>query len=132
MDHANIELPSNRKFGLFFTLIFLIAAIYFYLYDHEILSYIFGLLVVTFLVISIYNPKVLAPLNIIWMRFGFLIGKIISPIVMGVIFFGIFTPLAIIMRLFGRDELNLRYKKNDSDWVKRKQGLQVTLFKNQF
>tara|TARA_B000000609_G_C24052893_1_gene282254 strand:+ start:151 stop:549 length:399 start_codon:yes stop_codon:yes gene_type:complete len=132
MDHTNIELPSNRKFGLFFTLIFLIAAIYFYLYDHEILSYIFGLLVVTFLVISIYNPKVLAPLNIIWMRFGFLIGKIISPIVMGVIFFGIFTPLAIIMRLFGRDELNLRYKKNDSDWVKRKQGLQVTLFKNQF
>jgi hypothetical protein len=132
MDHTNIELPSNRKFGLFFTLIFLIAAIYFYLDDHEILSYIFGLLVVTFLVISIYNPKVLAPLNIIWMRFGFLIGKIISPIVMGVIFFGIFTPLAIIMRLFGRDELNLRYKKNDSDWVKRKQGPQVTLFKNQF
>ena len=132
MDHTNIELPSNRKFGLFFTLIFLIAAIYFYLDDYEILSYIFGLLVVTFLVISIYNPKVLAPLNIIWMRFGFLIGKIISPIVMGVIFFGIFTPLAIIMRLFGRDELNLRYKKNDSDWVKRKQGPQVTLFKNQF
>lgn len=132
MDHTNIELPSNRKFGLFFTLIFLIAAIYFYLDDYEILSYIFGLLVVTFLIISIYNPKVLAPLNIIWMRFGFLIGKIISPIVMGIIFFGIFTPLAIIMRLFGRDELNLRYKKNDSDWVKRKQGLQVTLFKNQF
>ena len=132
MDHTNRELPSNRKFGLFFTLIFLIAAIYFYLDDYEILSYIFGLLVVTFLIISIYNPKVLAPLNIIWMRFGFLIGKIISPIVMGIIFFGIFTPLAIIMRLFGRDELNLRYKKNDSDWVKRKQGLQVTLFKNQF
>lgn len=132
MDHTNIELPSNRKFGLFFTFIFLIAAIYFYLDDHEILLYIFGLLVITFLVTSIFNPKVLSPLNIIWMRFGFLIGKIIGPIVMGVIFFGIFTPLAIIMRLFGRDELNLRYKKNDSDWVKRKQGPQVTLFKNQF
>ena len=92
MDHTNIELPSNRKFGLFFTLIFLIAAIYFYLYDHEILLYIFGLLVVTFLVISIFNPKVLAPLNIIWMRFGFLIGKIISPIVMGVIFSLEFLP----------------------------------------
>ena len=66
------------------------------------------------------------------MSFGFLLGIIVSPIIMGLIFFGIFTPIAILMRLFGRDELRLRFKKQSSHWVIKDNDLQSETFKQQF
>ena len=81
---------------------------------------------------TIIKPDTLLPLNKLWMRFGLLLGMIISPIVMGVIFFVIFTPIALIMRLFGRDELRLQFNKQSSHWVGRTDEAQPVTFKNQF
>ena len=73
--------------------------------------YILGAIFGIFLIITITNADALLPLNKLWMKFGILLGMIISPIIMGIIFFVIFTPIAILMRLSGRDELRLRLKK---------------------
>jgi hypothetical protein len=78
------------------------------------------------------NPNILRPLNLIWMSLGLVLGTFISPIVMGIIFFFIFTPISILMRLIGRDELNLRFKKKQSYWIKRTSMDQNSSFKNQF
>jgi len=96
------------------------------------MAYILGALCGTFLVITIINAKILLPLNKLWMKFGILLGMIVSPIIMGIIYFGIFTPIAIIMRLAGRDELRLRLKKQKTHWINRKILNKVDSFKNQF
>ncbi len=111
MKLSEVNLPSNRKFGFFFITIFLLASCYSYYIDNEIMVYILGTLCGIFLILTIINPKVLLPLNKLWMKFGILLSKIMSPIVMGLIFFGIFTPIAIFTRLLGRDELRLNLKK---------------------
>jgi hypothetical protein len=66
------------------------------------------------------------------MRLGFLLGKIISPIILGVIFFGLITPYGIVMRMFGRDELNLKKIKNKSYWINRSNISSQINFKKQF
>jgi len=132
MKSPEIKLPSNHKFGFFFSIIFLLASLYSYYIDSEIMAYVLGALCGTFLVITIINAKILLPLNKLWMKFGVLLGIIISPIIMGVIFFGIFTPIAIIMRLAGRDELHLRFKKKKTHWINRKNLNKFDTFKNQF
>ena len=132
MKLSDIKLPSNRKFGFFFTTIFLLASLYSYYIDSEIMVYVLSVLCVTFLVITIINPKILLPLNKLWMKFGVLLGMIISPIIMGIIFFGIFTPIAIIMRLAGRDELRLRFHKQKTHWINRKTLNKVDSFKKQY
>jgi hypothetical protein len=115
-----LKLPTNKKFGFFFTAIFLIATTYFYI-NNASSSIVSTLSVVTlsFLVATLVNPDVLLPLNRLWMRFGLLLGMIISPIVMGIIFFGLFTPMSLIMVLFRRDELRLRFKNKKTHWILR-------------
>ena len=108
MNFSEIKLPSNRKFGFFFTAIFLVITIYLYYINSE-LVYIYGIICFVFLIVTILKANALLPLNKLWMRFGILLGMIISPIIMGIIYFGIFTPIAIIMRLFGRDELRIKF-----------------------
>ena len=66
------------------------------------------------------------------MKFGILLGMIVSPIIMGIIFFGIFTPIAILMRFSGRDELRLRFKKQKTHWINRKTLTVIDSFKKQF
>ena len=132
MSFADIQLPSNRKFGLFFTAVFLIASFYFHYSNSPVLDYLFGTLAIIFLAISIINADVLLPLNRLWMGFGLLLGKIVNPLILGVIFFGIFSPIAIFMRIFGRDELRLRFKKQNKHWVKRRLEEQSNSFENQF
>jgi hypothetical protein len=132
MKSPEIKLPSNHKFGFFFSAIFLLASLYSYYIDTEIIAYVLGALCGTFLVITIINAKILLPLNKLWMKFGVLLGMIVSPIIMGIIYFVIFTPIAIIMRLSGRDELRLRLKKQKTHWINRKTLNEVDSFKNQF
>jgi hypothetical protein len=132
MKLSEVKLPSNRKFGFFFSTIFLLASLYSYYIDSEIMAYVLGTLCGIFLVITIINAKILLPLNKLWMKFGVLLGMIVSPIIMGIIFFGIFTPIAIIMRLAGRDELRLRFKKKKTYWIKRKTSIEIDSFKKQF
>ena len=108
------ELPSNRKFGFFFTAVFLIAAIYSHYVNSDAWVYILCALSASFLIITLVSADTLLPLNKLWMRFGLLLGMIASPIVMGVIFFGLFTPISFLIRLSGRDELRLKFTKKKS------------------
>ena len=112
MKNTKLKLPSNKKFGYFFCFVFFISWIYLYSTSASkellfLLAFVFFL----FLSISIFNPNLLLPLNRLWMRLGIILGKIVSPIILGLIFFCLFTPYGIIMRIFGRDELNLKHGK---------------------
>ena len=132
MKFAEVELPSNRKFGLFFTFVFLIVAGYFYINNSTIVAYVFFILAVAFYLVTLFRDIILLPLNNLWMRFGLLLGMIVSPIVFGIIFFGLFTPIAFIMRLSGRDELRLKFRKQPSHWLSRSEPIHSDSFKRQF
>ena len=119
MNFSEIELPSNKKFGYFFTVIFLLIAAYYYFSNNLIVAYILLGIGCIFLLITFTNDNLLLPLNKLWMRFGMLIGMIVSPVVMGIIFFGLFTPMSLTMRLFGRDELRIRFKHKATHWILR-------------
>ncbi len=132
MNFSDIELPSNRKFGIFFTTVFGIVAAYLYYINTPEWSYIIGCISLVFLIVTIIKVDALLPLNKLWMRFGLLLGMIVSPMVLGIIFFGMFTPVAILMRLFGRDELHLRMKNETTYWISRKNTKESNSFENQF
>jgi hypothetical protein len=132
MNSSDIVLPSNRKFGSFFTILFLVAAGYFFLNKSVIASYTSITLAVAFFIATLVKANALLPLNKLWMRFGFLLGTIVSPIILGLIFFVLFTPIAFLMRLCGRDELRLKFKKKSSHWIKRDMLVQAESFKRQF
>ena len=132
MINSDIKLPSNHKFGYFFTFIFLIASIYFFLKEINIGFYILGTCSLVFFLVTLFKAEILRPFNKLWMSFGLVLGMIVSPIVMGVIFFAIFTPIAILMRLFGRDELLLQFKTKPSYWNKRHEDIYSNSFRSQF
>ena len=132
MKFAETELPSNRKFGVFFTFVLAIAATYLYYSSNVSWAYVFIAAASILLLITLIKNDVLLPLNKLWMHFGLLLGMIISPIVLGIIFFGLFTPIAILMRLSGRDELRLKFTKKTSHWVSRSEPIKSESFKQQF
>ena len=133
MNLSEIELPSNRKFGFFFTAIFLSASAYFYVGERLVLVYPLVSVGFLFLLVTLIKADLLLPLNKLWMRLGLLLGMIVSPIVLGVIFFGLFTPISLAMRLAGRDELRLRFREKTSHWILRKSSqTQSDPFKHQF
>jgi polyferredoxin len=133
MNLSNMELPSNKRFGFFFSGVFFIASAYFHLEESVAASYSFATLGLLLLIVTIIKADVLLPLNRLWMQFGLLLGMIVSPIVLGVIFFGLFTPISLVTRLFGRDELRLRFEKKNSHWISRdSSNTQSNTFKNQF
>ncbi|MDC3221721.1 SxtJ family membrane protein [Planktomarina sp.] len=132
MDFREIALPSNRKFGSFFSAVFAIACAYFFLKNNIAMACLFALLAAVFFLITIFKDDVLEPMNRLWMRLGLLLGMVVSPIVLGVVFFCLFTPVAFVMRLFGRDELKLCFISKASYWIKRDSVSQSNSFKNQF
>ena len=132
MKFSEIELPSNRKFGFFFTFVFSVAAAYFYYSADVSWAYVFVAAASIFLLITLIKNDALLPLNKLWMRFGLILGMIVSPIVLGIIFFGLFTPIAMLMRLGGRDELRLKLTKRASHWILRNELIKPESFKHQF
>ena len=132
MKFSEIELPSNRKFGIFFTFVFAVVAAYFYNSDIMTWAYLFSATSLIFLVITLVKDELLLPFNKLWMRFGLLLGIIVSPIVLGIIFFGLFMPIATIMRVSGRDELKLKLSGKASHWISRSEPIKSDSFKNQF
>ena len=132
MKNLEIELPSNRKFGYFFTFVFAAAAAYFYYSATLSWAYVFIVAALAFLLVTLTKSDALLPLNKLWMRFGLLLGMIVSPIVFGIIFFGLFTPIAILMRLSGRDELCLKFTQKASHWISREEPIKSESFKQQF
>ena len=132
MNFSDVKLPSNRKFGFFFTFVFALATAYFYNTTNFLLAYIFGSLSSLFLFFTIVKDDIFLPLNKLWMRFGILLNMIISPIILGIIYFGLFTPIAIVLKLSGRDELRLKFKKKQSYWISRSELIKPESFKQQF
>ncbi len=132
MNFSEIKLPSNRKFGFFFAFVFAVAAAY--LYQSAVINWAYVLFSIAaiFLVVTLVKSDALLPLNKLWMRFGLLLGMIVSPIVLGIIFFGLFTPIAVFMRLSGRDELRLKFNNRVSHWITRSEPIKPESFKNQF
>ena len=125
----DIKISSNRSFGIVFFVVFLLIALYPFTYGGEIR--IWSLIIsLIFLILGLFNSTILSPLNKIWFKFGLFLGKIVSPLIMGIIFFLVVTPIGFIMRLLGKDVLNLKYSKNKSYWIE-KNGPKSKM-KNQF
>ena len=125
----DIKISSNKSFGIVFFIVFILIALYPLLNDQEIR--IWALIIsAVFLILGLLKSKLLTPLNKLWFRFGIFLGKIISPIIMGFIFFLVVTPIGFLMRLLGKDVLNLKYNKKRSYWIE-KDGPKSKM-KNQF
>ena len=113
-----IKLGSNRSFGIVFFVVFLLIAIY-PLLNHGDIRLWSLLLSLIFLILGLVNSNILTPLNKIWFRFGIFLGKIISPLIMGLIFFLVVTPIGLIMRTLKKDILALKYGEQKSYWIEK-------------
>ena len=130
MDNKNIKISSNRSFGLVFFAFFLIISLWPLINDAEIR--IWSLIIsIIFLLLGLFNSKILTPLNKLWFKFGIILGKFVAPIVMGIVFFLVVTPTGIIMRLTGKNLLGLKKDiKKNTYWIKKNNYL--SSMKNQF
>jgi cytochrome c oxidase subunit IV len=118
MKKNEIKISSNKSFGIVFFIFFLIVSI-FPLIDGEKIK-VWSLIVsLIFLILGLINSKFLTPLNRAWFKFGILLGNFVSPIIMGVVFFLIVTPTSIIMKLLGKNLLNLKRTKKRTYWIER-------------
>ena len=122
-------MSTNKSFGIVFFIVFLILAVY-PLINGKSINVSLLVISLIFLVLGLTNSKLLTPLNKIWFKFGILLGKIISPIIMGMIFFLLVTPIGIIMRLLKKDVLNLKLNNNRSYWIEK--SAVKSKFKDQF
>ena len=113
-----IKLPSNRNFGIVFSIVFLIIAIWPILNQNEIRiwSIIISLI---FLILGLINSKFLSPLNKVWFKFGLILGSLIAPIVMGIVFFLVVTPTGLIMKALCKDLFGLKRNKNNTYWLEK-------------
>ena len=129
-SNYNIKISSNRSFGIVFFVVFLFIALYPITYSEDIR--IWSLIIsFIFIILGLLNSKILTPLNKLWFKFGVILGKIISPIIMGTIFFLVVTPIGLIMKVLGKDLLRLKYKKKDNTYWIKKNGPKSKM-KNQF
>ncbi len=118
MKRTEIKISSNKSFGVVFFIVFLIVSIYPLINNGELR--IWSLITaIIFLILGLINSKILTPLNKLWFKFGLLLGKVISPLVMGIIFFIVVTPTALIMRIIGKDLLNLKFNNKKSYWIEK-------------
>lgn len=126
-------IPTNRIFGWFFAAVFAVVAAYTYLKGWNTATLVALLSASLFTAATLFVPRVLAPLNRLWYEFGILLGKIVSPIVLGMIFIILITPVSIITRLFGRDELKIKKRYEKSYWIDRSPpGPPSDSFNNQY
>ena len=130
VDSDKIKISSNRSFGLLFFVVFLIVSLW--PLTHEGSIRIWSVIVsAVFLILGLINSRLLTPLNVLWFKLGMILGAIISPIVMGIIFFLVVTPIGFILRIMGKDLLNKKYeKKKETYWIKR--NASIGTMKRQF
>ena len=129
MKKNNIEIGSNKSFGVVFFIFFLIVSTFPLLDDGEIRIWAI-IFAVIFLILGLLNSSILTPLNKVWFKFGILLGVFISPIVMGIVFFTVVTPTSLIMRLSGKNLLGLKKNNKISYWIEK--PLIKSKMKNQF
>ena len=125
----DVKIGSNKSFGIVFFIVFLIISLYPMLGGDTLRMWSLAISII-FLILGLLNSKILSPLNKLWFKFGIFLGKIISPFIMGIIFFFVVTPIGYLMRLFKKDVLSLKFNDNKSYWVE-KNGPKSKM-KNQF
>ena len=114
----DVKISSNRSFGVVFFVVFLLIALYPVINNEEIRAW--SLIVsLIFLVLGLLDSKILNPLNQIWFKFGVFLGRIISPLIMAIIFFFVVTPIGLVMRTLRKDILNLRYNTKKTYWIEK-------------
>ena len=129
MNNHNIKISSNKNFGIVFFVFFFIIGFYPIFKGNDIRLWSVSIAII-FLVLGIINSSILSPLNKLWFKFGLFLGKIVSPIVMGIIFFLVITPTSLLLKLFGKDILNLKKNKSNSYWIEKKGPKSIA--RNQF
>ena len=113
-------LPSNRNFGIVFFVVFVIISFWPLLNDGNIKVWSI-ILAIFFLILGLINSRILTPLNIVWYKFGILLGSVVSPIVMGIVFFAVVTPTSLLMKIFGKNLLGLKKNYKRSYWIEKSQ-----------
>ena len=122
-SNSKIKISSNRSFGLVFFVVFLIVALWPLKHEEDIRLWSLALSII-FFILGILNSKLLTPLNQLWPRFGLLLGNIVAPIVMGLVFFLVVTPVGIVMRILCKDLIRKKLNKNNkSYWIKREKPI---------
>ena len=129
MNSNNIKISSNRNFGVVFAIFFFIVSMFPLFKDEDIRIWAV-IVAIIFLILGLLNSSVLSPLNKIWFKFGILLGSFVSPIVMGIVFFVIVTPTSLIMRVLGKNLLNLKKGNKKTYWIERSKI--KSKMKNQF
>jgi len=125
----NIKLPTNRNFGIVFSVVFLLIALWPLLKQNDVR--IWSLIIsIIFLILGLLNSNILLPLNKLWFKFGILLGNIVAPIVMGIVYFLVVTPTGLIMRMFRKDLLNLKKNNKNTYWIDKDNS--NSNLKNQF
>ena len=116
------SINSNKSFGILFFVVFFLYGIWPILSSNEIRIWSLSMGII-FLILGLLNSKLLTPFHNIWLKFGTLLGRIVSPIVMFLVYFVFITPLAVIIRLFGKDLLRIKFNKSPSYWIKREKNI---------
>ena len=130
LHESKIRMSSNRNFGLVFFFIFLIVGLLPLLKEEPFRIWSIVIAII-FLILGLMNSKLLTPLNKLWFKFGLFLGSIVSPIVMGIVFFLVITPTGFVMKIMGKDLLNIKYdKKKNTYWIKR--NIPIGTMKRQF
>ena len=125
----DVKISSNRSFGIVFFVVFLLIALYPLTYGGEIR--IWSLITsIIFLILGLLNSNILLPLNKLWFKFGILLGSIVAPIVMGIVYFLVVTPTGLIMRILRKDLLNLKKNNKNTYWIDKDNS--NSNLKNQF
>tara|TARA_B100001057_G_scaffold205742_1_gene206436 strand:+ start:310 stop:693 length:384 start_codon:yes stop_codon:yes gene_type:complete len=124
-----IKIGSNKSFGIVFFIVFFIIALFPLINNSEIRIWAV-IISLIFLILGLINSKILTPLNKAWFKFGIFLGKIISPLIMGIIFFLVVTPIGILMKMLKKDLLNLKFNKHKSYWIEKSEP--KSKMKNQF
>tara|TARA_B100000029_G_scaffold64282_1_gene57562 strand:- start:104 stop:493 length:390 start_codon:yes stop_codon:yes gene_type:complete len=129
MSKIKKESP-NRTFGIVFAIVFLIIAFWTFRGNFEDIKKIPLFISLVFLVLGLLNSKLLTPLNKIWLKLGEKIGKVIAPIVMGIVYFLVLTPISLLIRMLGKDLLKIKFSQANSYWIEREKD--ITSMKKQF
>ena len=126
---TKIKLPTNRNFGIVFSVVFLLIALWPLLKQNDVR--IWSLIIsIIFLILGLLNSNILLPLNKFWLRFGILLGNIVAPIVMGIVYFLVVTPTGLTMRMLRKDLLNLKKNNKNTYWIDKDNS--NSNLKNQF
>ena len=130
LKNSNIKIGTNKSFGIVFFLFFSIVSVFPVFFKDGNIRIWYLIIAIIFLILGLLNSKVLTPLNKIWFKFGILLGSFVSPIVMGIVFFVIVTPTSLIMRVLGKNLLNLKKDNKKTYWIERSKI--ESKMKNQF